>query len=370
MRFFVTTPFSMEKPVKNQLLRLGIEVDNVTEGRVYFNGEQEQLAAACINIRCGDRIFREIASFDAFTFDELFDNVNKINWADIIGLGGKINVSAKCVRSKLMSPSDVQRITKMAIIKSIQRKIKKDKLPEINEEYPIEVHINKDKVTVALDCCGVSLHKRGYRVKNAVAPLRETFAAGLLEIAGYRAEKPFCDNFCGSGTLAIEAAMIGLNIAPGANRNFACEKFKSFDARVFDSARSKAKSEEKDILLNVTASDISPEMVDMARFHARRAGVENHINFKVCPAGKSIPKGDNGILIINPPYGERLEDRASMITLSKEIGQMLENYSSWNRFVLSGYKNFEKAVGKRAQKTRRFYNGNIECNLYHFFEKK
>ncbi len=370
MRFFVTTPFSMEKPVKNQLERMQIKTVLTADGRVYFEGDEACLARACVNLRCGDRVFWEIASFNAATFDELFDNINKINWADIISPNGKINISAKCARSRLMSQSDVQSIAKKAIVKSIQRKIHKEKLLENGEVYPIEIHINKDNVTVAIDCCGVSLHKRGYRIKNAVAPLRETFAASLIEISGFRGDRAFCDCFCGSGTLPIEAALAALNIPPNANRSFCAEEFKGFNKSVFYNVRREALSNVCDRPIEIYASDISPEMVDMSRYHAKRAGVEEFIKFSVCSAEDSMPMAQNGILISNPPYGERIGDEAYMLELSEKIGQMLKNYNSWNVFLLSGYKNFERAVGKRAQKTRRFYNGNIECNLYNFFEKK
>ncbi len=370
MKFFITTPFSMEKPVKFQLERMNVEVSGVTEGKVYFNGDESVLAKVCVNIRAGDRVYREIASFDAFSFDELFDNITKLNWADIIDINGKINVGAKCARSQLMSVPDTQRITKMAIVKAMQRKYKKDRLPETGAEYPIDVHIHSNKVTVALDCSGTGLHKRGYRVKNAVAPLRETFASGLIDIAGFYGQTAFCDPFCGSGTLPIEAAMRALNIAPGMNRTFIAESFKGFNKRTFDSAREEAKNSVIDEDVKIFASDIDPEMVDMAKFHAKRAGVEKVIAFSVSSAGETYPKTESGILLTNPPYGERIGDEKYMQNLCVEIGTMIRNYNSYNKFILSGYKNLEKFAKIKADKTRRFYNGNIECNLYNFFQKK
>lgn len=370
MKFFVTTPFSMEKPVKFQLERMGIEVSGVTEGKVYFNGDENALASVCVNVRAGDRVYWEIASFEAYSFDELFDNIIKINWADIIDVNGKINVGAKCARSKLMSVPDTQRITKMAIIKSMQRKYKVERFKENGAEYPIDVHIHTNKVTVALDCCGAGLHKRGYRVKNAVAPLRETFASGLIDIAGYYGQTAFYDTFCGSGTLPIEAAMRALNIAPGMNREFIAENFKGFSKKTFDNARMNAKNNVKEKDIQIFASDISPEMVDMSKYHAKRAGVEEYIKFSVSSAGETFPKTESGILLSNPPYGERLGDEKEMQALSFEIGTMLRNYKNQNKFILSGYKNLEKYAKIKAEKTRRFYNGNIECNLYNFFQKK
>lgn len=360
----------MEKPVKFQLERMGTEVSGVTEGRVYFNGDENTLASVCVSIRAGDRVYLEIASFNALSFDELFDNITKINWAEIIDINGKINVGAKCARSQLMSVPDTQRITKMAIIKSMQRKYKKDRLPETGAEYPIDVHIHNNKVTVALDCCGAGLHKRGYRVKNAVAPLRETFASGLIDIAGFYGQTAFCDPFCGSGTLPIEAAMRALNIAPGMNRTFIAENFKGFNKKAFDFARENAKNNVINKEVKIFASDIDPEMVDMAKFHAKRAGVDKLITFSVSSAGDTFPKTEKGILLTNPPYGERIGDERYMQNLCFEIGTMLRNYKAYNQFILSGYKNLEKYAKIKADKTRRFYNGNIECNLYNFFQKK
>lgn len=370
MTFFITTPFSMEKPTRFQLERLGIQCLKVTEGKVYFNGTQKELAKVLVNIRSGDRVFWEIANFTALSFDDLFDNIVKINWADIIDENGKINVSATCARSKIMSVPDTQRISKKAIIKAMQRKIKKDVLKENGAEYPVDIHIHSNNVTVALDCAGTGLHKRGYRVKNAVAPLRETFAAGLIEISGYRGQTAFCDLFCGSGTLPIEAALKALNIAPNLNRTFVCEKFKNFNKSVFDYERQNAKNQIQDKDVKIFASDISPQMVDMAKYHAKLAGVEQKIIFTVKRAGDMLPQNESGIIISNVPYGERIGDEQYMQELSLEIGQMVNNYSSWNKYILSGYKNLERYAKKRADKTRRFYNGNIECNLYNFFEKK
>ena len=370
MRFFVTTPFSMERPVKLQLERMELSGIEVGEGRVYFSGSVDDLAAVLVNVRVGDRVYWEVASFKALTFDELFEGVNKLDWANIIDANGKINVSAKCARSRLMSVPDTQRITKMAIVKSMLRRIRKDRLPETGNVYPVDVHLHKDIVTVALDCCGAGLHKRGYRVKNAVAPLRETFAAGLIDTVGYRGQCPFVDTFCGSGTIAIEAAMHALNIAPCAEREFIAEGFKGFDKKAFDRARANARASVKDIPINIYASDISPEMVDMSRYHARRAGVEDYISFSVSSAGDMLPALEKGIMLTNPPYGERIGDERYMIELCSEIGIMLKNYSSYNRYVLSGYKMLEKHCHVKADKVRRYYNGNIECNLFGFsFER-
>ncbi len=366
MLYFATVPFSMEKPVRFELEKMNIAVKSVTEGRVYFEGSAAELAKACVNLRCADRVFCEIASFRARTFDELFDNISRVEWADIISPDGKINVSAKCARSSLMSVPDVQKISKMAIVRSMQRRIKKERLPETGAPYPIDVHINKDEVTVALDCCGTGLHKRGYRIKNAVAPLRETFAAGLLDIAGYRGDAPLCDPFCGSGTILIEAAMKAVNIAPNAGRTFACESFKGIEKRVFDNARRDAANAVTDRPVMIFGSDISPDMIELTRFHAKRAGVDKLIKLETCAAKDSMPKCERGMILTNPPYGERIGDAKFMRELCGEIKTLFARYAEWDKLVLSGYKPFERELGMRAKKSRRLYNGNIECNFYRF----
>lgn len=366
MKMIATAPFSMEKPVRLQLEHLQIPVTEVTEGHVCFEGNDEIAAKACVNLRAADRVLWEITSFTAKTFDELFDGVKRVNWAEILPKDARIHVSAKCTRSQLMSVPDTARITKMAIVKAMQQKTGVSRLPETGTEYPIEVHIQKDVVSVTLDLCGTSLHKRGYRVKNAAAPLRETFAAGLLDVAGYRGNTPFCDAFCGSGTLVIEAAMIAAHIAPGAERTFACEAYKNFRKSVFDRERQAAKAAVRECTVPIFGADIDPEMAEMTRFHARRAGVEDLITISVCRAGENVPQAESGLLLSNPPYGERLGDKNSMRLLCGETRTLLDRFSGWDRYLLSGYPTLEKEIGLHAVKTRRYYNGNIECNLYRF----
>ncbi len=365
MKFFATTPFALEKPVCRELIQLGIGYTEVREGRVYFECDTDGLARACVNLRGADRVFWELSSFNAVSFDELFEHIVKIEWADIISRRGKIHVSAKCARSALMSVPDVQRISKIAIIKAMRRRFHIEKFAEDREEYPIEIHISRDRVTVALDCCGESLHKRGYRVKTAPAPLRETFAAGLLNLLGYQGERPFVDPFCGSGTLPIEAAMIALNLAPGMRRTFICEHFYRMDSACFQAARQAAAKAVRDVPVRIFASDISKDMEDLTRFHAERAGVEPYIVLQSCAAAKCTVPAPSGLLLTNPPYGRRLGDQ--MEKLSEEIHLLLFHFNGWERAVLSGERGFEQNVKRRADKIRRFYNGNIECNLYSYF---
>lgn len=360
MRFFATVPFSLEKPVKCELERFAVENITVGLGKVYFDCDVDTLGKILVNIRCADRIFMLVKEFEAKTFDQLFDNIARIKWQNFVSKNGKLNVSAKCARSSLMSPSDVQRIVKKAIVRSFNT----DVLRENGEVYPIDIHINKDIVCVAIDCCGEGLHKRGYRIKNVEAPLRETFASCLINIAGYRRAKTLVDPFCGSGTIPIEAAMYALNIAPGMNRTFLCEKFINFHN--FDSARANAKNSIVDKDITIFASDISPEMTDVTRYHAKRAGVEDFIKVSCCSAGEVIKPAESGMIITNPPYGERLGNGETMKELCSEMRRMIDNFDSWQKYILSGYKSIEREIGIKAQKTRRVYNGNIECNFILF----
>ncbi len=364
MQFFATVPFAMEKSVKVELEKLGICVDSVENGKVFFSGTQKELAKALVNLRCADRIYLLIAAFTATDFDTLFDNICKLPWHEYVSQNGKINISATCARSKLMSVPDTQRIAKKAIVKAMQRKFKT--LPETAEDYPIDIHINNNNVVVALDTCGEGLHKRGYRVKNAVAPIRETFASGLINVAGYRRRTAFCDPFCGSGTLVIEAAMYALNIAPGLNRSFACEHFKWFDADIIKNEKENAQRNILDVPVEIYGSDISPDMVEMTRFHAQRAGVDKHIKLSCCTASESYPHSQTGIIVTNPPYGERIGDREYMQKICNEVHILCKNYAAWQKYFLSGYKNFEQQVHIKNAKTRRYYNGNIECNFIMF----
>ena len=360
MKFFATAPFSLEKPVKLELEKLNINVLNVAEGKVYFEATVDEVAHAMVNLRCADRVYLLVAEFTAKTFDELFDNIARIKWQNYVSKNGKINVSATCARSQLMSRSDVQKIVKKAIVKALGLKI----LPENKEKYPIDVHINRDNVCIAIDCCGQGLHKRGYRVKNAEAPLRETFASGLISLAGYRRAKVLVDPFCGSGTIPIEAAMYALNIAPNANRKFVCEEFINFKS--FDFARAQAKAKQIDCDVKIYASDISPQMCDLTRYHAQRAGVDKYIKVSCLTASKVLPTEESGIIITNPPYGIRLEDK----TIASEIRALCQNFNLWQKYILTANKNIEREIGIFSNKKRRVYNGNIECNFLLFENNK
>lgn len=358
----------MEKVTQMELLRLGINSAAITDGRVYFEADEYQLAQACIWLRSADRIFWLIDEFSALSFDELFDKIYEVEWEKILPENACINVSAKCVRSQIMSVPDTQRITKRAIIKALQRKYQVEQFSENGSIYPIELSLNKDKATIAIDCCGEGLHKRGYRTLNAEAPLRESFAAGLLLIAGYKEGIPFMDPFCGSGTLPIEAAMMALNIAPGVNRDFVCEKWMGFSNAIWKKVRKEAiELENRERNLDICGSDISKEMVEMSLFHAGQAGLKGKIRFIQKEVKNITSYRAGGIIVTNPPYGERLNDINYVKQLCIDMKESFNSLEQWDFYILSAYKDFERQFGKRANKVRRLFNANIECGFYQYF---
>lgn len=348
-------------------------IDNVTidQMRVYFTGDEGAGARACINLRSADRVFLHIKSFTAKSFDELFDGVYAIPWADYISPKGKIIVNARCVQSTIMSQSDTQSITKKAIIKSMQRKIAQEIFPESGEDYTIEVSILKDNVVIGMDLCGASLHKRGYRTKNAPAPLKESMAASLLLIADYNGSDYFCDPFCGSGTLPIEAALIARNIAPGLNRSFAAEKWKNSSKALWEQERQRARD-----LINPKSSgrivgyDIDPKMIEMSKFHAQQAGVAKFIKFKVQDAKDLNEDKYGGTIVTNPPYGERLSTKEQSQELYTQLRySMLPLLDwGWSLNILTANDRFERFFGKKADKVRRLFNGDIPCKFYQYFK--
>ena len=330
---------------------------------MFFSGEEALLARACIGLRSADRIYRHIISGRADSFDALFDLVYSAPWQEIISRRGRINVSAACSRSQLMSVPDIQSIVKKGIIKKLQTKYRQNIFEETGEAYSVFVSIQNNYAVIALDACGAGLHKRGYRIKNAPAPLRETTAAALLEIIGYKSGR-LNDPFCGSGTIAIEGALIANNISPGINRSFECENWLGSDKKAWDRERERAKASsgkiEKDLII---ASDISKDMLEIASFHAQRAGVAESIRFLERPVADFTAA--TGVMVTNPPYGQRLADinsaRAAYRDMAFSVRPLLNGLKLG---VITPDGEFERIFGKRAVKKRRVFNGNIQCHYY------
>lgn len=367
--FIAPCHFGLESVLKKEINDLGLEITAVEDGKVCFAGDESTFAIANIFIRTAERIIWKIGSFSAVTFDELFCNVKDLPWEDILPPDGKFWVTkATSVKSALFSTSDIQSIVKKAIVDRLREKFGIAWFPETGNSYPIRVNIIKDVVTIGIDTSGDSLHKRGYRKLSGKAPLSETLAAALIMLTPWRADRCLVDPFCGSGTIPIEAAMIGMNIAPGAKRNFTCESWKErVPEKYFKYARQRAEAEiKRDVELHIQGYDIDNEVIKVARQNAMVAGVGEKIHFQQREVAKLSHLKDYGFIITNPPYGERLEEKATLPALYKEIGQAFAGLPTWSEYVITSYEDACKYIGKKADKNRKIYNGMIKTYYYQF----
>jgi putative N6-adenine-specific DNA methylase len=333
-------------------------------GRVYFTGGEEALARANIRSRFGERILLVMGRFDAPSFDALFEGVKALPWEDFIPRSGAFPVKGWALESTLHSVPDCQRIVKKAVVERLKRAYGLEWLPEDGESYPIQFSVMRDRAVLYLDTSGTPLHKRGYRPARVAAPLRETLAAAMVDIARYRGKGEFCDPFCGSGTIAIEAALAALNRAPGLHRSFQVERWSWPDKTLWDRERQAARAREYTGEYRISASDMDPKAVATARANARRAGVEELISFSVADARSFDRSTDNGVICTNPPYGERLLDKQSAGELYRAFGKALRGTAGWRCCILSSHESFENCFGARASKRRRLYNGTIPCQLF------
>ena len=322
-------------------------------------------------LRTADRILIKLAQFKATTFEELFQGVYAVEWADILSPDAFIHVVGKSVKSTLFSVPDCQSITKKAIIEKLKLKFGKEIFPEDGAEYRISVSILKDIVTVTLDTSGAGLHKRGYRSLAGEAPLKETLACSLLLLSYWRGERLLVDPLCGSGTIPIEAAMIALDIAPGMNRGFAAERWQNFDYDAFERARDEAKQRVRtDLNLNIYGSDIDPKAIELAMRHAEEAGVDEYIRLKQMNVADLSSKEKYGFIVTNPPYGERLGESREAEELYRVMGKTFSALDTWSFYIITSNPYFEKNFGRKADKRRKLYNGKLECQYYQYFGPK
>lgn len=365
--------FGLEAVLKKEIRDLGYEIVEVSDGRVTFKGDITALARANIFIRTAERIMVKVGSFTATTFDELFEGTKALPWEEYIPEDGKFWVTkATTNKSKLFSGSDIQSIVKKAIVDHLKYKYRVTWFEETGAEYPIRVFIMKDIVTIALDSSGTSLHKRGYRTLVGKAPISETLAAALIMLTPWNKDRLLVDPFCGSGTFPIEAAMIGANIAPGMNRKFAGENWKNLSSKkVWDDAIAEAEDVIlRDIKMNIQGYDIDGDMIKCAMKNARDAGVEEHIHFQQRDvADLSSPK-KYGFIITNPPYGERLEEKADLPGLYKKTGASFDKLDTWSKYIITSYEDAERYLGKKATKNRKIYNGMIKSYFYQYMGPK
>ncbi len=367
----VPCPLGTESITAHQIRQLGYETSEVIDGSVSFEGDEEAIALANINLRCGERVLIKMGQFKALTFTELFDNVKKLPWEDFIGKNDTFPVKGYSLKSKLFSVPDCQSIIKKAVVQRLSEKYNLSWFEETGPMYRIQFSIMKDVCTVYLDTTGAPLYKRGYRAEGVLAPLRETLAFAMIDISRWRGDRPFIDPFCGSGTIPIEAALYALNIAPGVNRRFECEKWDMFKNTTFADAREEAKdNEQRDNKVEIYGSDIDSDAVGLSIQNAKKAGVGDYIRFFRSDVKDVRAFKDKGIVMCNPPYGERLMDKKSVERLYHTMGRKFDEFTNASKLVLTSYEDFEKFYGKNADKKRKLYNGMLKCNLYMYFPPK
>ena len=361
--------FGLEAVLKREIIDLGYEIKMVEDGKVTFIGDDEAIAYANIFLRTTERIMIKVAEFKAETYDELFEKTKDIAWEEYIPADGKFWVAkATSIKSKLFSPSDIQSIMKKAMVERLKKKYNVDWFEENGASYPLRVTFMKDKVVIGLDTTGTSLHKRGYRRATAKAPITETLAAALIMLTPWNKSRILVDPFCGSGTFPIEAAMIAANIAPGMNRHFLAEEWRNIVPKsCWEDAMEEARElVDKDIEVDIQGYDIDGEVVKAARENAQLAGVEHLIHFQQRAVDKLSHPKKYGFIITNPPYGERLEEKEMLPKIYQEIGESYKKLDSWSLFMISGYEDAERYIGKKADKNRKIYNGMLKTYFYQF----
>ena len=366
MEICVTSASGIEAVTKRELYKIiGKEDLSAINGRIKFEGDESDVAKCNLNLRTGNRVEIVLGGFKAETFDDLFDGVKSIPFEEYIDRDGKIIVSAKSVQSKLFAYSAIQSVSKKAICERLCKKYGVNELNESGARYKIEVAALKDYVTVTLDTSGDGLHRRGYRGLVGEAPLKETLAAALVELSVWNKTRPFADLFCGTGTIPIEACMIALNIPAGLNRSFDFQNWKRFDKKIFDRAAEEAKANiVTDADLRISGFDIDVKQLKLARKHAELAGVDKYIHFQRADMRDFSSRFSHGVIISNPPYGERLSDRKEVEKLYRDYGKKVALLDDWCAYTLTPVDDFERLFGKKADKKRKIYNGKIECCYY------
>lgn len=370
-KLIATCAAGIESIVGNELKHLGYKV-NVENGRVRFDGDVADIAKTNLWLRTADRIKIVVGEFTAKTFEELFQGVESLNWEDFLPLDAEFPVAGKSQKSTLHNVPSVQAITKKAIVTKMSTVYhRRTKLPETGALYPIEVAINKDKVLITLDTTGSSLFKRGYRVNKGGAPLKENMAAALVLLARWYPEMPFVDPVCGSGTIPIEAALIGCNIAPGLKRNFAFENWDWVDKDIVKQAREQAQAAiKKDVDLDISGYDIDGSMIEIAKENSVQAGVQDIVNFKQMAVKDFKTDKINGVIVANPPYGERLSDKEHVHQLYQQMGKLYQPLTSWSKYILTSDLQFEQFYGTKATKRRKLYNGSLRTDFFQYWGKK
>ena len=365
--------FGLEAVCKKEIQDLGYEIVSVEDGKVAFRGGPEAACRANLFLRTAERILLKVAAFQAATFDELFEKTKALPWEDYIPSDGKFWVAkASSIKSRLFSPSDIQSIMKKAMVERLKQVYRVSWFPETGASYPLRVFFMKDIVTIGLDTSGVSLHKRGYRKLTSKAPITETLAAALIMLTPWNAERILVDPFCGSGTFPIEAAMMAANMAPGLNRSFLAEEWANLLPKKlwYETVAEASDLVREDVKTDIQGYDIDGEMVRAARENARLAGVDHMIHFQERPLSALSHPKKYGFLIMNPPYGERIDEKEALPGLYREIGERFAALDSWSAYMITSYEDAEKYMGRKADKNRKIYNGMIKTYFYQFLGPK
>ena len=371
LQLVATCLFGLEKLLGEEIDALGCRRIETMDGRITFEGDESTVAAANIRLRCAERVYIRMGSFPATSFEELFEGVRSLEWERWIGKDDAFPVKGHAIRSKLFSVPDCQSIVKKAVVERLAEQYGIRWFSEEGSKYQIEFFLFKDLATLMIDTSGVALHKRGYRPVAGEAPLRETLAAAMAMISRPREDVLLWDPFCGSGTIAIEAAMLATKQAPGLDRHFAGAHFASLPESIWKEERARAMSEiDFDSRFEVWASDIDGAVLATARENAERAGVEERIRFFEKDARTIVKPDRRGSILCNPPYGERLMTPKEVEALYRRMGEVLEGFDPWQIYVLTSAELFERQFGRRADKVRKLYNGMIPCYLYQYFKPR
>ncbi len=375
MKYTLVSPchFGLEAVLKNEILEIGGKIELVEDGRVTYSGDEALIARANVFLRTTERVLIQVGRVHAETFDELFEETKKLPWEHYLPKDAKFWVTkATSIKSKLFSPTDIQRIMKKAMVDKMSMKYGIKQFPEDGASYPLRVSFYKDDAIIGLDTSGESLHKRGYRRLVSKAPITETLAAALIMLTPWKKDRILIDPFCGSGTIPIEAALLGLNIAPGLKRNFLGM---TWDNIIAEKYWEEAKEEARQIMdtetkLSIQGFDIDADIINSARQNAKAAGVEEQIHFQQRPVKELTSPKKYGFVITNPPYGERLEEKEAMPALYKEIAEAFMNIPTWSYFLITGYEDAQKYLGRNADKNRKIYNGMLKTYFYQYYGPK
>jgi len=364
-----TTTFGIEAVTAKELKELGYEDLIVENGRVTFEGDEMDIAICNTWLRTAERLYIRMAEFKALSFEELFQGTLAVDWGNLIPEDGKMHIVGKSVKSQLHSVPDCQGIVKKAVVESMKKKYASEWFSEEGPVYKIEVAILRDIVTLSVDTSGAGLHKRGYREYAGEAPLKETLAAALVLISKWDSTRVLADPLCGSGTIPIEAALIGKNIAPGINRKFVSETWPNLDSEIWEQVREGARKTVNNNEIEILASDLDGSLLRTAIANAEKAGVKDYIKFQKIPMQSFTSRQKYGVIITNPPYGERLGEKEEVRKLHIDLGEMYSNLNEWSCYVITSNGEFQKEFGKKADKNRKLYNGRLLCYYYQYIKE-